>query len=460
MFNAFYPNIYIDAVYQCDFKDLWRQGYRGIIFDVDNTLVKHGEPANDESIKLFESLSVLGFETMLLSNNKEPRVKGFFEQVNATGYIFKAGKPSRKNYRKAMEIMKTNITNTIFIGDQLFTDIWGAKRTGLFTILVKPIHPKEEIQIIIKRKIENIVLYFYKKRTRGNLIMKIDGKTKVFGLIGNPVEHSFSPFIHNTIASLLGDNLIYEPFLVEDEGIAQAIIGAHALHIKGLNITVPFKQKVMNSLVKIDEEAKQIGAVNTLIRRKNGFEGCNTDMPGLYMAMQADEIKIEEETIIILGAGGAARAVAFMCAKYKAKRIYLLNRTLDKANLLATQVNSFYGSESVIPLALEDIYKIPQGKHLAIQATVLGLYPKISECITNDTDFYKKIHTGYDIIYNPQKTMFMKNVEAEGGKTFNGLKMLLYQAVLAYEYWNEKKISKEIIDEVYKKLQEELVKSV
>ncbi len=164
MFNAFYPHIYVDSTYLCDFSNLWEQGYRGIIFDVDNTLVKHGEPATKETIKLFESLDAIGFKTMLLSNNKEPRVKAFYEQVIATGYIYKAGKPSRKNYRKAMEEMQTNSSNTVFIGDQLFTDVWGAKRTGIFTILVKPIHPKEEIQIVLKRKLENIVLYFYKKK--------------------------------------------------------------------------------------------------------------------------------------------------------------------------------------------------------------------------------------------------------------------------------------------------------
>ncbi len=290
--------------------------------------------------------------------------------------------------------------------------------------------------------------------------MELSGKTKVYGLIGNPVEHSMSPFIHNMIASLLGDDLIYETFLVKKENLTQAILGAHALHIEGLNVTVPYKLNVMDSLVKIEEEAAQIGAVNTLVRTNDGFEGYNTDMPGLYQAMHAEGIQIEDETIIILGAGGAARAVAFMCVKYKARRVYLLNRTIDKAITLANQVNSYYGVDCIIPLSLEDIHKVPKGKYLAIQATVLGLYPNALECVTRDKEFYKKIHTGYDVIYNPGKTAFMKNVENEGGKAFNGLKMLLYQGVLAYEYWNNKKVPKEIVEQVYIKLQEELVKSV
>ncbi len=133
-----------------------------MIFDIDNTLVPHGAPADERAIKLFERLKNIGFRCCLISNNKEPRVAMFNEPIQVD-YVYDAHKPSTKNYKKAMEIMGTDRSDTVFIGDQLFTDVWGAKRTGIQSILVKPIHPKEEIQIVLKRFLEKIVLHFYLK---------------------------------------------------------------------------------------------------------------------------------------------------------------------------------------------------------------------------------------------------------------------------------------------------------
>ena len=165
MFEMFFPDEYVVSTYVIPFDKLYEEGYRGVIFDIDNTLVPHGAPADKRAKKLFAELKELGFEACLLSNNKEPRVKMFNDDVQVN-YIFDAHKPSIKNYQKAMELMGTDLSNTIFVGDQLFTDVWGAKRTGIRNILVKPIHPKEEIQIVFKRKLEKIVLYFYKKQKR------------------------------------------------------------------------------------------------------------------------------------------------------------------------------------------------------------------------------------------------------------------------------------------------------
>ncbi len=162
MFEMFFPDEYVASTYVIPFEKLYEEGYRGIIFDIDNTLVMHGAPADERAKKLFARLKELGFECCLLSNNQEPRVKMFNEDVKAN-YIFNAHKPSIVNYEKAMTLMGTDKSNTIFVGDQLFTDVWGAKRTGIRNILVKPIHPKEEIQIVFKRKLEKIVLYFYQR---------------------------------------------------------------------------------------------------------------------------------------------------------------------------------------------------------------------------------------------------------------------------------------------------------
>lgn len=169
MFRTFYPDEYVASAYVIDFEKLYGEGYRGVIFDIDNTLVMHGAPADARAVRLFEELRKTGFDTCLISNNQEPRVKPFADKVKSK-YVFDAHKPSTKNYRKAMVLMGTDENTTLFVGDQLFTDVWGAKRTGIKSILVKPIHPKEEIQIVLKRYLERIVLYFYRRdRRRGEV---------------------------------------------------------------------------------------------------------------------------------------------------------------------------------------------------------------------------------------------------------------------------------------------------
>ncbi|MCM1058410.1 MAG: YqeG family HAD IIIA-type phosphatase [Firmicutes bacterium] len=160
MLRRFFPDNEADNAYDIDYEGLYRKGFRGIIFDIDNTLVPHGAPADERSAALFERLRAIGYQTCALSNNKEPRVKSFCDAVGSQ-YIFKAGKPGTAGYKKAMERMGSRAENTVFVGDQLFTDIWGAKKAGIVTYLVRPIHPKEEIQIVLKRKLERIVLYFY-----------------------------------------------------------------------------------------------------------------------------------------------------------------------------------------------------------------------------------------------------------------------------------------------------------
>lgn len=163
MLERFYPDLYLDSAYQIDFGEYYKKGYRGIIFDIDNTLVPHGAPADARSIELIGRLKEMGFGVVFLSNNKEPRVKMFNDAVHAE-YIYKAGKPGKKGYLKAMEMMGTGRENTLFVGDQLFTDVWGARNTGIFSILVCPMDKKEEIQIVLKRYLEKIVLAFYRRK--------------------------------------------------------------------------------------------------------------------------------------------------------------------------------------------------------------------------------------------------------------------------------------------------------
>ena len=284
----------------------------------------------------------------------------------------------------------------------------------------------------------------------------IDGYTKVCGLIGNPVGHTLSPLIHNTLAKFLGHNLVYVPFQVEHGAVQCAVDGAYGLNVLGLNVTVPYKGKVMEKLIQIDGLAEKIGAVNTLVRCGNGFKGYNTDMPGLHRALINEGIMLEGQEVILLGAGGAARAVAFMCASQRAKKVYMLNRSLDKAEAVSEEVNRKSGRECIFPMALQDYGRLPGGKFLAIQATSVGLYPNVNDVVIEDVAFYEKIHTGYDLIYKPWDTRFMQLVRSHGGKAFNGLKMLLYQGIIAYELWNGISVSEEMALQVYNVLEREI----
>lgn len=163
MFRVFYPKEYYDSTYHIDFETYYKKGYRGVLFDVDNTLVEHDQPATQEAIALIQKLKAIGFGVCFVSNNDEERVKKFNEAVHAK-YVYKAGKPLAKGYERAMKKIGTTKDNTLFVGDQLFTDIWGANNAGLHSILVLPIAKHEEIQIVLKRIPEKLILHYYLKK--------------------------------------------------------------------------------------------------------------------------------------------------------------------------------------------------------------------------------------------------------------------------------------------------------
>lgn len=282
--------------------------------------------------------------------------------------------------------------------------------------------------------------------------MEINGHTRLCGLIGNPVEHTMSPVIHNTLAEKQGHNLVYVPFHVEKEYLEAAVKGAYGLNILGMNVTVPYKSDVIPYLADIDGLAEKIGAVNTLVRAGGGYKGYNTDILGLYRAMCSENIKLEGEKVILLGAGGASRAVAFLCGEKKAEKVWLLNRSLNKARLLADEVNSAFGRECIIPMAVDCYEELPEEKFLAIQGTSVGLYPDVDKAVIEDEKFYRKIHTACDLIYKPAETKFMKLVKQAGGQAYNGLKMLLYQGIIAYELWNQTEVPEESAREIYELL--------
>lgn len=272
----------------------------------------------------------------------------------------------------------------------------------------------------------------------------MDGRTKVCGLIGNPVEHSLSPLMHNFYARETGTNLVYAPFQVEDGDVGAAVKGAFALGFLGMNVTAPHKQRVMEHLAGLDEAARAIGAVNTLVRAPEGFKGYNTDAGGLKMALKKTGAQIQGKECILLGAGGAAKAAAYVLADEGAEKVWILNRNLEKARGLADEINRLFGRPVMEALGLSGYRQLKGGRrYLAVQCTSVGMGESQGQAVIEDEAFYRLIHTGLDIIYNPAQTRFMQLVRAQGGRAFNGLDMLLWQGIIAYELWNpQAKISR------------------
>ena len=281
----------------------------------------------------------------------------------------------------------------------------------------------------------------------------IKGTTVVCGLIGNPVAHSISPLIHNTLAQLRGDDLVYVPFKVEENRVEKAVKGAYALNVLGMNVTVPHKQHVLQALVETDSIAQAIGAVNTLVRTTkdgiSGYKGYNTDILGLERELEDVGVSLKNREVVLLGAGGAARAIAFLCAQKGAAHVVILNRTISKAESIAAAVNSYFNQSIVKAMDINDYNKIGFKDYIAIQTTSVGLHPNNDDVLICDDQFYKNAAAGVDIIYNPSTTKFMKLMDKHGKPAYNGLKMLLYQGIAAYELWLNCTITKEMADKVY-----------
>ena len=281
----------------------------------------------------------------------------------------------------------------------------------------------------------------------------INGHTEIAGVIGNPIGHTLSPAIHNMLAEETGYDLAYAAFPVGTGRLEKAIEGAFALGIKGLNITVPYKQDVIPLLCDIDPLAAKIGAVNTLVRCEGGYKGYNTDMPGLLRAFKRDGVDIKDEDIIVLGAGGVARAVVMLLEENGAKSVTIINRNGDRAEDLAGAVNSIAGRNFARPLSIGSYNMLPgDERYIVIQATSVGMSPDTDKAVIEDPEFYKRVKTGYDLIFNPKVTHFMELCSSAGADSFNGSRMLLYQGIIAYEYWTGMGVSDKLADRVYEKV--------
>lgn len=256
---------------------------------------------------------------------------------------------------------------------------------------------------------------------------------RVYGLIGHPVGHSMSPLIHNDAFAKLGIEARYHAFDVKHELVKEAIAGIRALNIAGCNVTVPHKIAVMDFLDEVNDEAIQIGAVNTIVNKNGKLIGYNTDGRG-YVKSLLDETKeeIREKSILIIGAGGAARGVVTALLRHGVGQMAFTNRTLDKTNSLVKLAEEFNVSATSIEKKTAE-ERLDQ-YDVIINTTSVGMSPNINHTPLSLTSL-KPGAIVSDLIYNPLETEFLKEAKERGGRTVNGIGMFVNQAVLAFEHW-------------------------
>lgn len=263
-------------------------------------------------------------------------------------------------------------------------------------------------------------------------MQQINGATKLCGVIGDPIGHTLSPLIHNTLAQAMQINLVYLPLHVYADGLKEAIRGAHALGVQGMNITIPHKQAVMPYLCGIDDAAQAIGAVNTLVRTPDGYRGSNTDWLGLRSALKEEEISLKATDVLLLGAGGGARAAAYLCGYEGARSVMIMNRTLSRAEELAGQMQALFADTVYDACETKDWTKLTGNGYVCLQTTSFGMQPNEGVAVIEDPAFYHKLSAAVDIVYKPFVTKYMQLAKEAGVKTCNGLMMLLYQAAAAF----------------------------
>ncbi len=265
----------------------------------------------------------------------------------------------------------------------------------------------------------------------------IDAKTKLFGLLGNPVGHSMSPFMHNIFLQQCGVNGVYLAFAVESGQVGAAMQGMYALGVQGCNVTIPHKEAVIPYLCGMSKAAEACGAVNTLIYTPEGYYGDNTDGAGLLAALEVKHSwKAAGQNILLVGAGGAAKGVSVAMALQGAAKICIANRSAEKAEQLAAQIAQISGTQTeVVSLdGLQDRALYEQYGTI-VNTTSLGMSPHVDDMIPICIEGLTSRHLVVDLIYNPLETKLLCLAREQGAQTASGLGMFLYQGVLAFEAW-------------------------
>lgn len=270
--------------------------------------------------------------------------------------------------------------------------------------------------------------------------------TELIGLLGFPIKQSYSPFIHNVAAELTGTKVLYLPFEVHSSNLKDAVKGMVALGIRGFNVTVPHKVKVLDYLNKSSEEVTVIGAANTIVNDLGKLTGYNTDVHGINVSLTPYKSEINGNDVTIFGSGGSARAVIYTLLRYyKPKKIFLINRTEDHSESLKQHFKNKMRFDAISTKALNDPNSIDllNSCSLIVNSTPVGMYPNDGDSIISLPQVFVKDQVVFDLVYNPVKTKFLQLAEANGAKIIGGLTMLVEQAGKSFTLWTNKEFPTE-----------------
>ena len=272
------------------------------------------------------------------------------------------------------------------------------------------------------------------------MTQSISGTTQIYGLIGDPVEHSFSPPMMNAAFSYMNLDACYLAFQVETKKVSEAIAGIRALNFAGVNVTVPHKRSVIPYLDEVSPLAKKIGAVNTISNVKGHLKGTNTDFSGFIRSLKKLNFSPKKKTIALLGSGGSARALVAGLADAGALRVMLHNRTAERAEKLVTEFSQYFPLTQLEAVSLQTIHETPLD--LLVNTTTVGMF---SSDLPVDLKKCRKINLLADIIYRPSQTSLLKQAEELGINAVNGIDMLLYQGCDAFTFWTGKQAPEEVM---------------
>lgn len=264
--------------------------------------------------------------------------------------------------------------------------------------------------------------------------MEISGRTKLCCVIGDPVEHSLSPVMHNAAFKELNLDFVYLAFTVRKDELRNAIAGARSLQVHGLNVTMPHKTAIMKYLDEIDSTAKSIGAINTILNAEGRLVGYITDGAGAIKALKENGVSLDGKKLLLLGAGGAAKAIAFHAAQ-EVEKLKILNRTTQKAKELAEALHKKFDKRiSGNSLSSEIIKKELEDADILVNATSVGMHPNVDQSLV-DSRWLRPDLCVMDIIYNPLETKLAKDAKSVGAKVISGIEMLVYQGAASFEIW-------------------------
>lgn len=274
--------------------------------------------------------------------------------------------------------------------------------------------------------------------------MSITGKTRVCGVIGDPIEHSLSPILHNAAFNSLNLGYVFLAFKVKSAEVGNAISGMRALDIHGLNVTMPHKKAVINYLYEIDQTAKFLNAVNTIYNKNGKLLGFNTDGVGALKALKENGANPAGKKVLLLGSGGAARAIAYALAQ-EADELVVLNRTVEQAKELASLLNRTFSkkvvADSLTPSAIQENLR---GCDILVNATSVGMKPNANQSVIAP-EWLKPNLAVMDIVYNPIETKLVKDAKSAGAKVVSGVEMLIYQGAASFEIWTGKSAPVEVM---------------